>query len=425
MRDAVYFAGLLLIPLFGLLLWRIEVIRRLDLPGRLAIALAGGMIILSALMFLETLLKVPWTRVTLFPPLIVIIAAGVVPWPRARTAAASASPERPRILNPALAGIAIIVIATIYAVLTARETCADLMYFWGPKAIRFHLVGGIDPKFLGFPHYNLMHPDYPPLLPLVYSWGALVAHRFSWWGSLLVTPLCLAASILAFRSIAAPSIGEARANRFALLLGAILGCGFATGMVAGGADPVLILFETIVVSILTFFPNERGSLLLASTMLAGIATTKLEGGLFVAVALVAFVLVQRRFVAAIGLIAPAIVLFGGWIAWVVQNGLLDLYRMGGKALHFEVLPTILRMTLHEASFDAFYIPWIGPIAALATGRNFRRALFPLLIAAGSIAAILFSYLHNDNPAWWVQSSAMRVLLAPLMCLVVASAAASE
>jgi hypothetical protein len=425
MRDAVYFAGILLVLLFGLPLWRIDVLRRLDLPGRLAVALAGGMVILSALMFMETLLHVPWSRMTLVPPLLAIIAAGLIPWPGRRPLAAGTTIQTTRRLNPSLIGIAVIIGLTVYAVLTARETCADLMYFWGPKAIRFNLVGGIDAKFLAFPHYYLMHPDYPPLLPLLYDWGALVAHRFSWWGSLLLTPLCLGASVFAFRSFARQVIGEASASRFALLLGAMLGCGFATGMVAGGADPVLILFETIVVSILTFLPNERGSLLLASIALAGIAITKLEGGLFVAVTLIAFLLVQRRIVAAIRLVAPAILLLGGWIAWVIHYGLLDLYKLGGAAAHIRLLPTVLRVTLREASYEAMYIPWIGSIATLALGRNIRRGLFPLLIAGGSIAAILFSYLHMDNPAWWVQSSAKRVLLTPLMCLVVAAAAASE
>jgi hypothetical protein len=52
-------------------------------------------------------------------------------------------------------------------------------------------------------------------------------------------------------------------------------------------------------------------------------------------------------------------------------------------------------------------------------------LLPLLTGAGVIAYTLYFYLHDANPAWWIASSAERVLLTALACFVVASAAASE
>jgi hypothetical protein len=71
------------------------------------------------------------------------------------------------------------------------------------------------------------------------------------------------------------------------------------------------------------------------------------------------------------------------------------------------------------------VPWIAPLALLAIRRNIRRAALPLLVAAGTIASTIFFYLHVESPSsvgWWIDASAMRVLLTPAACLVVASAA---
>jgi hypothetical protein len=94
-------------------------------------------------------------------------------------------------------------------------------------------------------------------------------------------------------------------------------------------------------------------------------------------------------------------------------------------MHFELLGLTLTRTLQQASYGVAYVPWIAALAPLAIRPRLRRAALPLLVAAGSIASTIFFYLHSDNPSWWIDSSAMRVLLTPLACLVVASAAASE
>ena len=91
-------------------------------------------------------------------------------------------------------------------------------------------------------------------------------------------------------------------------------------------------------------------------------------------------------------------------------------------MHFETLGVILVRTLRQASYDVAWVPWIGALAPLAITRRLRRAALPLLVAVGSVASVIFFYLHSDNPSWWIDSSAMRVLLTPLACLVVASAA---
>ena len=186
--------------------------------------------------------------------------------------------------------IAAILLLAAYGLLTARETCADLTYFWGPKGQQFYIAEKIDVAFLAFPHYKLMHPDYPPLLPLVYAFASSVAHGFSWWGALVAMLLLLLATALAFRGLAREAIGDKRAAAYATLLTAVLAYGYARSMVAGAAEPMLLLFETIAVAALTF--RDDGEVI-AAIALAGAAWTKIEGAAFVAIVVVAYLLTRR------------------------------------------------------------------------------------------------------------------------------------
>lgn len=408
MSDAIWVAALLLLIWPGLIAWRLPLVARLDLAARLAIAFACGVVIVVVLLYLYSSAHVPWTRITVGVPLILLGAAGI----------AFQKPRRAEARLHMGAAIAIFAIITVYGVATARETCADLIYFWGPKAERFHYAGKIDFDFLGFQHYYLMHPDYPPLLPLAYAWPSLVAHRFSWWGPLFLTPIVVLAIAFAFR-------GFARSGWHAVLLAAIVSYGFAISMVAGAADPPLLLFEVIAVAALTFAGDQRDGQIIASIALAAAAFTKVEGAAFAGVTLIAFLIVTRKISRTLLIALPSIVLLGSWIFLSAHHHLLDAYWKAKSDTHFEVLGTIVRRTLQQASYDVAFVPWIAPLALLAIGRSVRRAALPLLVAAGSIASTIFFYLHVDNPAlvgWWIDASAMRVLLTPAACLVVASAA---
>jgi hypothetical protein len=122
---------------------------------------------------------------------------------------------------------------------------------------------------------------------------------------------------------------------------------------------------------------------------------------------------------------PAVVLLASWILFSWRHNLLDSYGRAKGVMHLELFGKTITGTLRQASYDVAYVPWLATLAPLAITRRIRRALLPLIVAAGSIASTLFFYLHTDNPSWWIEASAQRVLLTPLACLVVASAAASE
>ncbi len=399
MTDAVWFAATLLFIVFGFSS------RTLDLPARLAVRYATGTVIGGAVMWTLYLAHVPWSRAAL---LVAMLVAFVLQWFARKR---GGEPTHSKGLWP----IAVVALLATYAALDARETNADLLYFWGPKAQQFFLTRGIDVDFLRLPFHILMHSDYPPLQPMVLAWSSIAAHRFSAWGALLLTPLCLVAAALALR-------GYSRSNAFSVLLAALLAFTFASSYVAGGADAELILFEVMALSALTFADDAN---LVAAVALAGAAFTKVEGAAFAAVVIVAYGVVRRGLRRVAILSAPSVVLLGSWILFARHEHILDSYALGGKPLFLPQLSRVLPVALHEASYRAMYLPWIAVGVPLAIGRRWRRAALPLLVAAGSIAYAIFFYLHVPDPTFWVQSSANRVLITPLVCLTVAAAATTE
>ena len=294
MSDVLWVAALLFLIWPGLISWRLPLVARLDLPSRLAIAFGCGLMIVVAVVYVYNFAHVPWTRITVGVPLVAPGFFGVN--------ASSRRAEGRGHIWPVL----VFAFLTIYGVASARETCGDLIYFWGPKAERFHYAGKIDADFLAFPHYFLMHPDYPPMLPLIYAWPSLVAHRFSWWGPLFLTPIALLAIAFSFR-------GLARNGWYAVVLTAILSYGFAIGMVGGAADPPLLLFEVIAIAALTFAGDERDGQLLAAMALGAAAFTKVEGAVFAILTLVAFLVVTRKVARTLLIAIPSVVLLGSWI----------------------------------------------------------------------------------------------------------------
>src|SRR5262249_59307546 len=79
MTEVLAFAAYLALPLIGLGIWRLEAVRRLDLPARLAVAIATGALITAAVMTLLSIAHIHWSRTVLIVILATIAAAW---WPR-------------------------------------------------------------------------------------------------------------------------------------------------------------------------------------------------------------------------------------------------------------------------------------------------------------------------------------------------------
>jgi len=393
------FAAYLLLPLVGLAVWRVEAVRRLDLPARIAVAFAAGVLITGAVMTILSIVGVQWSRTVLVVVLGGIVWAG---WPRGyelRVASSATS-------NSQLATLFFLLL-TIYGLLDARESCGDLHFFWGPKAVRFFREGGISLTSMS----ERMNPGYPPLLPLIYAWSNTLARHFSWFAAVLSTALFLFGSVAIVR-------GTSRDDRGALLMAATLSYTFAVAFAAGGGEPPLVFFETLAIAAMTFIDAP----VLAAMGLAGAAMLKIEGATFVIAVVIADLLIRRNIKRTLTIAGPAVVLLAAWLGYVKFNGLFELYRGAGMPVYFAALPATLATMAKAASYDLWGLPWLVPIVLLALG-NVRRALFPLLVAVLTFGAAIFFYIHLPDPTWWILSSAPRVLLTPLAALLIAAVAA--
>ncbi|HEX7828897.1 MAG TPA: hypothetical protein VF787_04550 [Thermoanaerobaculia bacterium] len=408
MTEAAGFLAYLLLPLAGLAIWRLDGVRRLAFDARIAIAGATGALVTAIVMSGFALAHVPWSRMRLLIAFAIVVAISVFVARFERNAASWRS--------PAMIGVVALFAIVVYAILTARATIGDLLFFWGPKGIHFFHSGTIDVDFLRNPDHFLQHRDYPPLLPLLFAWSNTFSRTFSWWAALLLSALCLGAIVAMIRAFA-------RDNQAALLAMAILAWCFVRPWIAGGADPLLLLYETLAVCALVFVRDAKSQTILAAIGLGACAVTKVEGASFVAAVLLAM-LIHRVSWKRIAIIALApITLLGAWLAFIANAQLFDTYRGPGE-FSLQFFGGVVKATFAMASYDAYWLPWIAPLVVIALG-DVRRARLPLTIAAISFVVTIYVYLRSpsDPTVFWIPSSAHRVLLTPLLMVLIAAASA--
>jgi hypothetical protein len=324
--------------------------------------------------------------------------------------------DKPHISIIASAGFAAIAILLIYGLLTARMSCGDLHFFWGPKAVRFYRDGGVTLGFLGDPNTARMNPGYPLLLPLLYAWSETIAGQFSWWSAVLSTALFLFGSVALVRS-------ASRDDRGPLLMAATLAYAMAIADAAGAGEPPLIFFETLAIVAITFIRDRRAQVILAALGLAGAVMTKIEGATFAIAAILAMLALRWNWKRTLLIATPAAVLLGAWLAFVRMHNLAEYYRGAAMPIYFAALPKTLATLAKAASYDLYGLPWIVPIVLIAIAPQRRNAALPLMIAILTFGAAIFFYIHLPDPTWWILSSAPRVLLTPLAALLIASTAA--
>lgn len=359
-----------------------------------------------------SIVSIGWSRSTVLPIVVVIITFSVY---LGRPLSRTDGPKRPSNVV-AISGLAIIALLLVYGLVTARMSCGDLHFFWGPKAVRFYRDGGVTFAFLGDPNTVRMSPGYPLLVPLLYAWSETVASQMSWWAALLTTALFLFGSVALVRS----STGD---DRGSLLMAATLAYACAVACAAGAGEPPLIFFETLAIVAVTFVHEPRGQTVLAALGLAGAVMTKIEGATF-AIALVLGMLALRwNLKRVLATAAPAAVLLAGWLGLVRAHNLLEYYRGAAMPIYFAALPKTLATLAGTAGYDLYGLPWLIPIVLLLIAPPRRDAALPLIVAVLTFGAAVFFYIHIPDPTWWILSSAPRVLLTPLTALLIASIAA--
>ncbi|MGN6183576.1 MAG: hypothetical protein ACTHQM_07980 [Thermoanaerobaculia bacterium] len=406
MNDVAGFLAYLVLPLIGIVVWRLDDVRELALDGRIAIAGLTGALFTAIVMSAMSIAHVEWSRMKLVSVLAILVAISIrrVRFTRAHFA-----------MSRWMIGVIAIFAIVVYACITARATIGDLLFFWGPKGVHFFRAGMIDVDYLRHPDHFLQHRDYPPLLPLLFAWSNTFSPSFSWWSAVLLSALCLAAIVAMIRAFS-------RDDLSALLAMSILAWCAVRPWIAGGADPLLLAFEVLAVCALVFARDAKSQVVLAMIGLGGAAVTKVEGASFVAAVMIAMVVHRIAWKRIVVIALAPLTLLGAWLVFLYRAELFDTYRGGAFTLQF--LGGVLRATFAMASYDAYWIPWIAPLLLIFLGDP-KRARIPLTIAAISFIATIAFYLKSptDPTVFWIPTSAHRVLLTPLVMLLIAASAA--
>ena len=280
---------------------------------------------------------------------------------------------------------------------TTRSTSVDLVYFWGVKAVRFAQERAINVPLLGWLYFSHAVPDYPPLVPVVAAWSALVSGPTPWRGELFFAAFCLIATIPLVLSFLRRRLGDAGATAVTAFWTAALAISLAFSYSGGNAEAPLLFFETIAgVALLT---EKKGdpevSRFLPALALAGAVLTKVEGSVGAALLITGVVLrdrLQKRervLAGAVALLAAPLAALALWFGFQYASHLQVGYRAHGEffVLHFEYLGAILRSGVAYLAAGTSGLAWLFPILVLLLLGRDRRAALPGLLVHGGTARV--------------------------------------
>lgn len=416
-------ASFVTLPLAGLWSRRFPIVREAPVRAQLAAATAVGALTIGTTLLCCAALHISWSWPVLAAPTIAGVALGSRQ-PRTRRTHENGRRAAPLTVLGGY-GLAVVSLAVLtYALLTARATSIDYLYFWGTKGFRFASVRTIDTAFLARPDHMLMHSDYPPLLPIVYAYLTMTG-GMSWWTGLWASSIFAVAAAVWFGG---GSRGALSAVLRAATTGVIAGT-LAIGLIVpysgGNAEALLLLFVIVALGTLTLSPPSPPSDWLVGICLAGATLTKMEGMVFAGLVSVVYGFERRvkdrRTV--LRLATPPAAALMLWLAFAMRNHILAVYRHPFPGLTLNRFGSIAGEMLRSASYGAGYLPWIAGLILWLLGGNKKLGVSPLVVGLGYVGFALFTYLHGGQyPPGATGVSAPRVLLTSVTCFFFAGVA---
>jgi hypothetical protein len=425
----------LLLALFGLPAAFVSNVRR-ESPGvRLALAFLAGTVAYVIWCTVMSLFAVTWSVVSVALPLGVVSVAGAYVASR-RSAEDREHPERTGWDALALAVGAGATLHLVLMAAMARATSSDFFFFWGPKAMAFAEARGLDAAYLASPWTVHAHAPYPPLVPVVTTWGIELAGRLPWRAALVASVMWV---VLAYPVVLRGLRSRLPAGEATLASGVWM-TGIALAVAgsysAGNAEPPLIFYTTVAIVALIAregtFPGW-----VAPLAACGMVLTKSEGlvlwVLIVAGAGLREILERTRLrelarrLSGI-VVAPPLAL-GTWIAFQLRNDLVlsDPAREAiGEVSLGNLLPAVVE-SVRYLEAGSGWIAWVlaGVVIAFSW-RGWRAVLPALAVAFGMLGFMLVYYLHyqGDSLGIWVSWTLPRVSLTALSAALLAAAVAS-
>jgi hypothetical protein len=274
-----------------------------------------------------------------------------------------------------------------------------------------------------------MHPYYPPFVTNLFALSTTIAGSLPWDAATLTFPLLLAGLAVTLPSLLRGAERPwAPAPISAVIVSALALLGTEAD-VAGNADAFLWLFELVGIALLLApRPIDAPRLLLAGLLLAGAATSKVEGLPFVLAAALFFLAgrgIQGGAVKpGVLLLAPTALSLGAWFWLGLSRKVFDRYGEYGSLLdlRWERLGLVASQIARAFWSAGWALPFLVPIAVLLLGPGGARRL-PIAVAATLALFLTATYLSPvPDPRLWIEWSASRTF-APIAALLALSAAA--
>ena len=382
-------------------------------------AMLFGPLLLAVIMALESLFRIPWSLAAVIIPF--LLASGIAFIASVRHHDEPPSPSQRHLFSWPFdaATFALFGGYVLYAVL-ANPWDWDYWAIWGLKGRIFFLHRGIDVSWLANQWNSFVHPDYPPLLPLLYSFLAMAEGVWNdrWFG--LPMPFFAAGAMLVVRSLLGRMFDEwtgVQSSRIRSMLpgaAALAASCFLFSRWVGMAEVPLIAYLTAGLLLVRRDLDEDHPPLIGALFLGAAALTKNEGLSLLLAATIALGLMWWKSPRRLLRLAPAWALAGSWqiarISLQLSNDLFEgkaAERVVGKLAH-------LRQVLDALGKNPPDLPlfWFGALVVLIL--CWRRAAKSerFLVTTISLQILFFigAYVVTPHDVYWhVENSWVRIL----------------
>ena len=427
-----YLLAPLLFILAGLFVFCVPQIRRLGVPATICASFFAGNVVMVVWALLLTTFEVPWTPLTLLGSLLLTQCLWLaIRWRRNGPNHTQQQPVpgqdhdwKALALPGVLIALALAHLAL--ASLTSRASSSDYFYFWGTKGVRFALEEGLDWQWLRAPENMHAHSNYPPLVPFVYAWGAIVSGRHSWQLGMVIGTLYIALTIPLIQSLLRRHLRDGTAWAATTLWTVAICVSMVSSLSAGSAEPQLVAFLTLAAAGLLVRPRVPW---IAAIGLAGAALTKSEGmiaGGFILFGYIVSSLMEKRWSVkeAMALIVAPIAAWGTWFLFEVLHGipLVDAAREPIGQIRFTWIREILSGYLTNLDGGTWYLSLLPPLVFLLFHlRRWPRIAEALTLSGGILAFAFVYYLHHPkDPTVWISWTLPRLIQSPISALILAA-----